>query len=899
MILKEVFFIRTVIADLSEKENSPITKIQQTFGGYAGEHKETELVVNLPNRLLTNDIDYYYFEFGTSYGSHITSFNIYPSEIKDGKISTLLWKQLVQYEGNLIFCVTGIKTTNNGGIVIKGKTTPFILKILKSPSGREEPINISETKTDLQKAIDECIINAQKSGLIAGQKTSQGGEIFNDYDTNKALGLFSHTQGTNNITGCLGYKITSVNPEQYVKGMDSITFTLNTDDIHFANLAIDDIVSWRVDWNYNYAGTITAVDSTAKTVTVNGVWGEEQPAFNPDEPYDNYLWIPNKPEAGDQPLGLGSSTTGINNINNSDGSVVEGKGNISDGRWSHIEGKNNKGAYLNHIEGQKNISYAQSVHIEGEENSVEKGATNAHIEGSKNIVTKTGYFSHTQGRANENSGQVTHIEGLRTKATKNAVGGHAEGGSDEGNFTVVNNYFAHAENEQTQANGRGSHSQGLRTQANGDYSDSSGVDTQANGVASVSEGIITEANSRAAESHGIKTIANGYAQFVVGQYNIPIGSGSAENPTVAPTANDIACFIVGNGLDDNNRSNAFVVFKDGHAEIQTQGSTQNSIAQVGFVKNEIEKLNLVGKKTSVGGEIFNDYNNNIATGQYSHAQNNKTTAKALFSTSMGDRTIANGLSSLATGVISETNSRGTFTSGVGTLANGYAQMVVGQYNAPIGSGSRENPTDAPTTNDIAYFIVGNGTSDTNRNNAFVVYKDGSATIAKNGTEDTSVVQRQFVITELSKKQNVLISGENIKAFKDNTSSEQSIVGSGNFLFKTINGNSIFGDGNLQISGNIVVDSEISETSTNPVQNRIIAAALKNLQDKLWKINSSNDYLEPTDAQGIFSSKENFKFLTTNNLTLQSANGNVNIDTSKFSLNYDNTEEAIVISFKAS
>lgn len=651
------------------------------------------------------------------------------------------------------------------------RTCPFkVQRFFNSEEGYIAP-SVAE---DLQKQIDKEINNRIEADNIlqtnidnikadlVGQKTSQGGEIFNDYDTNKALGLFSHTQGTNNITGCLGYKIISTNPDQYVEGMESITFTLNTDNEHFANLAIDDIVSWRVDWNYNYAGTITAVDSTAKTVTVNGVWGEEQPAFNPDELYDNYLWVPNKPEAGDQPLGLGSSTTGINNINNGDGSVVEGKGNISDGRWSHIEGKNNKGAYLNHIEGQKNISYAQSVHIEGEENSVEEGAINAHIEGSKNIVTKTGYFSHTQGRANENSGQVTHIEGLRTKATKNAVGGHAEGGSDEGNFTVVNNYFAHAENEQTQANGRGSHSQGLRTQANGDYSDSSGVDTrangrasratgsqtQANGVASVSEGIITEANSRAAESHGIKTIANGYSQFVVGQYNEPIGSGSSENPTNAPTIDDIVYFIVGNGTNDNDRSNAFTVHKDGHAEVKAQGGTSSSVAQVSFVEEKINEIPLVGRKgTGSGAEIFNNYTSNKASGQYAHAQGNQTTADGAFSTAMGDRNTTKGSSSLASGVINETQARASTALGIGNIVTGYAQTVVGQYAKSIG-GAGESPTQSDTT----YFIVGNGTSASDRSNAFNVNKDGTAQLQVTGTTDDSVPRKDYVdnkITEVN------------------------------------------------------------------------------------------------------------------------------------------------------
>lgn len=54
-------------------------------------------------------------------------------------------------------------------------------------------------------------------------------------------------------------------------------------------------------------------------------------------------------------------------------------------------------------------------------------------------------------------------------------------------------------------------------------------------------------------------------------------------------------------------------------------------------------------------------------------------------------------------------------------------------------------------------------------------------------------------------------------------------------FKTINGQSIIGTGNITISGgggSITVDSAIDATSTNPVQNKVIATALNNKQTAL-------------------------------------------------------------------
>lgn len=64
--------------------------------------------------------------------------------------------------------------------------------------------------------------------------------------------------------------------------------------------------------------------------------------------------------------------------------------------------------------------------------------------------------------------------------------------------------------------------------------------------------------------------------------------------------------------------------------------------------------------------------------------------------------------------------------------------------------------------------------------------------------------------ELATKQDSLISGHNIK---------------------TINGQDVLGQGDIAISGG-TVDSELNETSENPVQNKVITTALNGKQDSL-------------------------------------------------------------------
>lgn len=75
------------------------------------------------------------------------------------------------------------------------------------------------------------------------------------------------------------------------------------------------------------------------------------------------------------------------------------------------------------------------------------------------------------------------------------------------------------------------------------------------------------------------------------------------------------------------------------------------------------------------------------------------------------------------------------------------------------------------------------------------------------------VQNKVITEALGTKQDTLQSGENIK---------------------TINGQSLLGEGDIQIQGGgvVVVDSELSTTSENPVQNKVVTNALNGKQDTI-------------------------------------------------------------------
>ena len=111
---------------------------------------------------------------------------------------------------------------------------------------------------------------------------------------------------------------------------------------------------------------------------------------------------------------------------------------------------------------------------------------------------------------------------------------------------------------------------------------------------------------------------------------------------------------------------------------------------------------------------------------------------------------------------------------------------------------------------------------------------GSLTNAVNRQGETIASIRDRVSAVESGKQDKLVSGTNIK---------------------TVNGKSLLGDGDIVISGgsggggSVTVDDELSDTSENPVQNKVVKAALDTKVDKVpGKQLSTNDYTDDDKAK---------------------------------------------------
>jgi autotransporter adhesin len=158
------------------------------------------------------------------------------------------------------------------------------------------------------------------------------------------------------------------------------------------------------------------------------------------------------------------------------------------------------------------------------------------------------------------SDSFAHAEGFWTLAGN--TNSHAEG---ERTCAVGEN--SHSEGFRTLASGFSSHSEGVTTNALGDYSHAEGAATTAVGLGSHSEGSGTQTLGDYSHAEGAATIAGGNYQHVQGQYNLSSTTQSA--------------FIIGNGIDDLNRSNLVLAANNEfniYGDLNVTGNINGSIS---------------------------------------------------------------------------------------------------------------------------------------------------------------------------------------------------------------------------------------------------------------------------------------------------------------------------------
>ena len=170
---------------------------------------------------------------------------------------------------------------------------------------------------------------------------------------------------------------------------------------------------------------------------------------------------------------------------------------------------------------------------------------NSHAEGYE--TTASGYAAHAEGFGTTASGSSTHAEGIRTTASGSC---------------------AHAEGYETTASGSNAHAEGRSTIASGSDSHAEGGDSTADNDSAHAEGRSTIASGYAAHAEGNKAVASGFVSHAEGNGTIAAGSNQHVQGTHNIVDEDVQgkyAHIVGNGTDEENRSNAHTLDWDGNA----------------------------------------------------------------------------------------------------------------------------------------------------------------------------------------------------------------------------------------------------------------------------------------------------------------------------------------------
>ena len=359
----------------------------------------------------------------------------------------------------------------------------------------------------------------------------------------------------------------------------------------------------------------------------------------------------------------------------------------------------------------------------------------------------------------------------------------------EGGDNTATEIYSHAEGYNTTASGAYSHAEGNSTIASGSSSHAEGSG-EASGTSSHAEGGSTVASGYHSHAEGSGTIASGDGSHVEGGY----GTLNYTNRRIYLTGSANATTYTVNKIDSSWRSLKYFYItasKYGNSRIyqitdevidqSTQGITSitlnQTLSETSAISNQvyyIESGNVAANtNTHVEGENTVAYGNHshvegiktAASGPYSHAEGISVFAKSTgshaegyhtttlgaYSHAEGSHTIASGDHSHAEGYGSNATKSHSHAEGYSTIASGSGSHAEGEITIASGVNQHvQGKYNVEDTSNTYADIVGNGTTDSARSNAYTLdwngngWYAGKLTVGAGPTENMDVATKQYV-----------------------------------------------------------------------------------------------------------------------------------------------------------
>ena len=378
------------------------------------------------------------------------------------------------------------------------------------------------------------------------------------------------------------------------------------------------------------------------------------------------------------------------------------------------------------------------------------------------VDTASGIYSTAFGNRTNATGSTSIATGYNTRAS-------GQNSTAMGANTSASQYASTAIGNLTKATGIASTAMGNITFATGSVSTAMGSNTNASGSTSTAMGFFTDASGDASTALGDNTVSKAYSSVALGRYNDSITTSSK---TTWVTTDPL--LILGNGTSDADRHNAMVVYKNGNLVLKNPTTVINTttaffstvpINDAGTRMMWLPEKGAFRAGTVTGGRWNGDsmgiwsfaagYNtkayhnassafgyNTQATGFASSVFGVSSEAEGYFTFATGENCYAHGVSSVAMGHSAKSIGNTSFSMGSNTKAEGnvsYAfgynvitksrnEFVIGQFNDTLLS---TTPVSHIWNYDEALLVLGNGSSDADRRNAMVVYKNGNTGIGTN------------------------------------------------------------------------------------------------------------------------------------------------------------------------